>query len=342
MLLERQRLSAREALVRLAGLQAQSPPAPYVGLWTRLRAFRPDELAGLIEERAAVRIALMRGTIHLVTAEDCLWMRPLVQPVLDSQLRGSRRNLDGVDREALVAEGTKLLARAPRSHAELGELLAPRWPQHEPEHLAMAMRAWAPLVQVPPRGLWGKSGGARHTTVKTWLGRALARRPDPGELVLRYLAAFGPATVKDVQTWSGLSRLAEVVEGLRPQLRTFEGPSGEELLDVPDGPLPDPDTPAPPRFLPEYDNTLLSHANRDRVVAPGDVQRVFTRGALLVDGFLRGAWKIARKSGTATLQIEAFKRLAKADRAEVAEEGARLLDFAAAEARERRVRFEAL
>src|SRR5919107_889181 len=293
MLLRRRKLSAVEAIERLVGMQAQAPAPPYVGLSTRLEDFHPDELARLILERRAVRIALMRNTVHLVSARDCLALRPLMQPVFDRTLystRANRAHLEGVDIEALIAAGRALLEERPRAAKELGELLQEQWPERDAAALARAIRHLVPLVQVPPRGIWGKSGPAAHTTAEAWLGRPLDPAPSLEETILRYLGAFGPATVKDVQTWSGLTRLGEEIDRLRPRLRTFRDESGKELFDVPDAPLPDPDPPAPPRLLPEFDNLILSHADRTRVI-PADLKGRTWRGnqaycTLLVDGFL--------------------------------------------------------
>jgi hypothetical protein len=203
MLLRRRKLSAVEAIEHLVGMQAQAPAPPYLGLWTRLKDFHPDELARLILERRAVRIALMRNTVHLVSARDCLALRPLMQPVFDRTLystRANRAHLEGIDIEALVAAGRALLEERPRTAKELGELLQDQWPERDPTSLARAIRHLVPLVQVPPRGLWGKSGPAAHTTAEAWLGRPLDPTPSLEETILRYLGAFGPATVKDVQT----------------------------------------------------------------------------------------------------------------------------------------------
>jgi Winged helix DNA-binding domain len=339
MLLRRRKLPALDAIEHLVGMQAQAPSPPYIGLWTRLEDFRPDELGRLILERRAVRIALMRNTVHLVSARDCLALRPLMQPVLDRTLystRANRAHLEGVDTETLVAAGRTLLEETPRTAKELGELLQEQWLDRDPASLARAIRHLLPLVQVPPRGVWGKSGPAAHTTAESWLGRPLDPAPSIEDVVLRYLGAFGPATVKDVQIWSGLSRLGEVIERLRPRLRTFRDERGKELFDVPDAPMPDPGTPAPPRFLPEFDNLILSHADRTRFIAEEYRKAITSKNgmvpaAFLVDGFVQGTWKTERSRGRATLEIKPFEPLAREDRDALAEEGERLISFTGAE-----------
>lgn len=345
LLLRRAEMSAANAIEHLVGMQAQAPNAPYVGLWTRLEGFRHGELAQLMTERDAVRISLMRTTLHLVTARDCLALRPVMQAVLERGLyTGSPfgRNLVGMDMEALLAAGRALLEEQPRTTAALGKLLSARWPERDATSLAHAVRYLVPLVQLPPRGIWGASGQATWTTVEAWLGRPIGTDPTPDEVVLRYLAAFGPASVKDIQAWCWLTRLREVVERLRPGLRVFHDANGNELFDLPDAPRPDPDTPAPPRFLPEYDNALLSHADRQHIIADEYRERIFTRGAALVDGFVRGTWKIGRQRGAATLLIELFEQISKGDCAALEEEGARLLTFAAADAETQDVQIASL
>ena len=345
LLLRRWKLPAAKAIERLIGMQAQAPNAPYVGLWTRLERFRHEELARLITDRRAVRIALMRGTVHLVTAGDCLSLRPLLQPVFDRDLRANTNHapaLRAMDISALAAAGRALVEAHPRTMAELRVLLQKRWPRRDAASLAYGVRDLLPLVQVPPRGIWGVGGLPRLTTAEAWLGRPLAPQPSPDEMVLRYLAAFGPATVRDIHTWSGLN-LGEIVERLRPRLRSFRDERGAELFDLPNGPRPDPHTSAPPRFLPEYDNVLLSHADRSRIVADEYRARLMTVngqiiGTVLVDGFVRATWKIKRHRCTATLTVTPFKRLAKKDAASVTEEGVRLLTFTAGDAQARDVR----
>lgn len=331
-LLRRASLDAAGAVEHLVGMQAQSPLAPYVGLWSRLDGFRPEDLATLITGRGAVRMSLMRTTLHLVTAADALALRPLLQPVLERGFRSGSpfgRRLAGLDIAPVLDAGRALLGESPLSAAELGRRLAERWPDHDPVAMAHAVRYLVPLVQVPPRGVWGSAGQARFTTVDAWLAGRDAPPLDLEGLVLRYLAAFGPASAMDVQAWCWLTRLGPVVERLRPRLRAFRDEAGAELLDLPDAPRPDPDTPAPVRFLPEYDNLLLSHADRSRVIAPGHRERVFTRGALLVDGFVRGAWRAARGGGDPGLELELFEPLGAADAEAVGAESERLRRFLA-------------
>jgi len=338
-LLARRKASAAAEIEHVVGMQAQVPNSPYVGLWTRLEGFQPKELTELISKRRAVRLGLLRNTIHLVTARDCLALYPLFPATLERTLKSSPfgRNLVGVDMSAVVAQARTLLQEKPRTFSELGTLLKQRWPDRDPTSLAYVIRHLVPIVQVPPRGIWGKSGQPTWTSAEHWLGRTPAAKPSLEKLVRRYLAAFGPASVADVTAWSGLTGLRDTVEKLRPRLRTFQDERGRELFDVPDGLLPDANTPAPPRFLPEYDNLLIGHADRTRVIDYAYRYVIFT-GTLLVDGFVQATWTIKRARDAATLTIEPLRRLSKADRVAVVEEGERLLAFATSEASRREVR----
>lgn len=337
LLLQRHALSAAEAIERLVGIQSQAPLPPYYGLWTRLEGFAPAELSDLITGRVVVRIVLMRGTVHLVTARDCLALRPVLQPLLERWFHRSSpygRQLAGVDIAAVVTAGRALVEETPYTLAALGALLRERWPDREANALAQAIRALAPLVQVPPRGLWGVSGQTTLTTTEAWLGQPLATDTAPDALILRYLAAFGPATIADAQKWSGLTALRAPFARLRPRLLTFRDERGRELFDLPDAPRPDPATPAPARFLAEFDNVLLAHADRTRITSEEHRARFMTvnglvLGTVLVDGFVGGLWKIARERGAATLHVTPFAPLALPARAALTEEGARLLAFAA-------------
>jgi hypothetical protein len=332
-LLERQRRPALEATKHLVGMQAQAPNPPYVGLWSRLSDFRPEELARLLVDRQVVRIALMRGTIHLVTASDALNLRPLLQPVLDRALKANYgKSLAGLDLAEVAAAGRAVLAEQPCTPGELGRLMQRRWPDRDGTSLANAVRNLVPLIQLPPRGVWGVGGATTYATAEDWLGHSLATDPSLDDLVLRYLAAFGPATIRDLQAWSGLTHLGEVVERLGPELVTSQDEQGRQLFDRPDAPRPDPDTPAPVRLLAEFDNVLLAHADRARIVSEEHRKKVMTvnglvLGSLLVDGFIAGTWRINRQAGGATLVVQPFVRLSKPDHQAAEAEANRLLEF---------------
>ena len=347
LLLERSDMPVLDAVEHLVGLQAQVPLTPYTALWSRLEGFRPEALAGLVLERRAVRIAVMRATIHLVSADDCLALRPLMQPVLDAELARHPEfspHLRGVDLGPALDVARHLLAQGPLSQAEIRSAMQERFPDLHAGALAYACRCLLALVQVPPRGVWGRAGQVRSTTAESWLGRPLGAEPSIDAAVLRYLGAFGPATAADVATWCRLTRLRPVLERLRPGLRTFRDGRGRELFDLPDAPRPDADVPAPPRFLPEYDNALLSHADRGRFVSDEHRARLpwFTGGdvgPVLVDGSVRAVWRLERErsSGAATLAITHAGIPRRAATA-VAAEGRRLLDLVAADAESREVR----
>ncbi|MFF8772286.1 winged helix DNA-binding domain-containing protein [Kitasatospora sp. NPDC015120] len=345
-LLERSDAAPAAMIGHLGGLQAQAAPQPpYLGLLSRLDGFTPEALTELIESRRAVRIALQRGTIHLVTAEDCLTLRPLVQPLLDQQLRTTfGKRLAGLDLDALAAEARALVEAQPRTFQRLGAELAATRPDRDPAALAQAARCLLPLVQVPPRGLWGRSGPAAHTTAEAWLGRPLDPAPTPDGLVLRYLAAFGPATAADLQKWCGLSRLAPVLQRLAPRLVAFRDEQGRLLHDLPDAPRPDPDTPAPVRLVAPFDNLLLSHADRTRVLPEEYRPRVMTRngivlGSVLVDGLVAGSWQLAGEgTGAPSVTVRPFAPLGRADRDAARAEAERVLAFAGGGGE---VRFEA-
>jgi hypothetical protein len=336
MLLERQAMPALHAVEHLVGMQAQAPNAPYVGLWSRLAGFRHRELGDAVRGRRAVRVPLMRTTLHLVTDVDALRLRPLMQPVLERGFGGSAfsKHLVGLEIGELLAEGRALLEAEPLTTASLGKRLAARHPDRDAVSLAHAVRYLVPLVQIPPRGIWGEMGPIAWSPLDLWLGRPLDETHGVDALVLRYLAAFGPATVRDIQAWCWLTRLNAVIDRLRPQLVTFRDETDRELFDVPAAPRPDPDTPAPPRFLPEYDNLLLSHADRTRFAPEGWKPPIppgngGVMGTFLVDGLVAGTWRVVReKEGSSRLRIEGYEELGVRDRDEVEEEGERLMGFA--------------
>ncbi len=342
MLLRRRRVSALEAVERLVGLQAQEPRDPYVALWSRLDRFRAGSLATPMTERRAVRMPLFRATLHLVTDLDALALRPVVEPVIHRTLYSQSpfgRRLAGLDVDELRVYAAALLQERPRTRAELAPLLAERWPEHDGPSLAYAVTYLLSLVQVTPRGVWGHTGPSAFTTLEHWLGRAAGNDTSPTDLLMRYLATFGPATPADVRTWSGLKATRELLEGLRPHLRTFHDQHGRELFDVPGAPLPHPDTIAPVRFLPEYDNVFLGHADRSRIGSL--VTPMWTEvgwGIVLVDGFITARWKLRREEGRAMLGIEPFRTVTRSEKGDIAEEAHRLSAFLAKDAHARDVR----
>lgn len=362
LLLHRTGRSAYDVTEWLLGLQSQTPSSPYPGLWSRIGGFGFGEVGRLLVERKVVRLALMRSTVHLVTAQDAPRLRQWLAPYLDRTFRSSTaaRGAAPADRAEVVAYGSALLREHPRSPAELRAAFAERFPAADPAALVNALRSWAPLVQVPPRGVWGEPGGTVYALLDDWLGKEPDSAPDPGpdpaELVRRYLAAFGPASVADMQKWCGLT-------GLKPHftaqnLRTYTARDGRLLYDLPEAQLTDPDTPVSARYVADFDNLLLSHADRTRIVPEAYRSRVMTvnglvHGTILVDGFVAGTWRFAKAQaqaqtharakekskaqatatakakaqpkGAATVAVTPFAPLAAADRDALTAEGLRLL-----------------
>ncbi|MEU4197762.1 winged helix DNA-binding domain-containing protein [Kribbella sp. NPDC026611] len=317
-LLDRHDATALEAIEHLVGMQAQSPQAPYVGLWTRLTNFDPNDLVRLLEDRVAVRGSMMRATIHLVSSRDFLSFRPLLQPRLEREVYQNmtygRHRLEGLDMNAVLAAGVARLTEGPATASQLRDHLSALWPDRDPAALAHAVRCLLPTIQTPPRGLWKQSGNAAISTADLWLNTSVTATPSPDDLVLRYLAAYGPATIADAQNWSGLTRLNEVFDRL--DLRTYtDAESGRTLYDLPHLTLPPEDTPAPTRFLPEYDNLLLSHADRTRWQSPQPRQSLplntlLTKGTLLHNATPTALWTHPKQTNkTATLEITPFIKL---------------------------------
>jgi len=331
-LLARQHLDVpRDATVldevrHLVGLQSQVPSSPYPALWSRLATFAPADLGDRLLDREVVRVATLRGTVHLVAADDALELTALARPGLATYLRSKNQHgtaLAHVDLDEVERAARDLLAE-PLTSVELGRRLAQRWEDVDPTHLAYAARCLLPLVQVPPRGLWGASGPGTTTTWTTahaWLGRsdpvldAVAHDADPDavlaarvRLVRRYLAAFGPASVADAQRWAGLTRLRAAFDALRPELTTFTGPDGTPLFDLPDAPRPPGTAPVPVVLAGDFDNLVLSHADRTRVLGDVPVKSVVSvngqvAATVLVEGRVAGAWT-ARPDGEDTVLVE--------------------------------------
>lgn len=332
LLLRREKVSAVEAVRRLCGLQAQEPKPPFVGLWTRLDPFDRQDLRDALRERAIVRATLMRGTLHLLGAEDYLALRAALQPTLTRALGSLGNRQRGLDLEALLPVARRHLADGPLPFDRLRPLLAAAFPDADERMLGYAVRTHLPLVMVPTEDPWGFPAVSAFALAEQWLGEAPASDASPHELLRRYLAAFGPATAADAQAWSGLPGLKGAMDDLRPTLRVFTDEAGRSLFDLPDAPRPDPDTPAPPRFLPEFDNLVLAHADRTRVLADAHRPRVVTKNlrvhaTFLWDGFVAGTWRIERRKQAATLHLAPFAPLPDAALADLTAEGEALLRF---------------
>ncbi|GAA1299614.1 winged helix DNA-binding domain-containing protein [Saccharothrix xinjiangensis] len=333
LLLDRADLPVVDAVAHLCGLQAQEPQEPFTGLWSRLRAFDPAALDDLLTGRRVVRTHLMRRTVHLVTAEDVLAWRARHDTMLRQRVLGTYRDeLAGVDLDELAAAGRAVMADGePRSAAELVRAVAARRPASGPRALGeMLVAALIPVVQLPPRGLWRAKAGVRTVPLSSWLGREVdPPAPDGSDpvgraLVRRYLAAFGPAATADLRAWSGLTGLPAAVAAVREELVSFRDERGRELLDLPDAPRPDPDTPAPVRFLPAFDNAILGYHDRGRIIDDAD-RGLSVAGArvVLVDGRVAATWT----TEAGAVVVTPLRGLSGDDRDAVVEEGRALALF---------------
>ncbi|MFI0418482.1 winged helix DNA-binding domain-containing protein [Spongiactinospora sp. 9N601] len=329
-LLRRAERPALDAVRHLVALQAQATASPYIGLWTRLATFARDDLTRALYDRAVVRSSMLRGTQHIAAADDFLWLRPMVRPALDRGRQAAYgRQTAGIDLDELAALTRSLLTGRTLTRARLGALLAERWPGRDGGALGWTAQAVVPVIHEPPSGTWGRGGATPFTLAEEWIGAPMDDDRPVAELIRRYLAAFGPASVRDFQIWSGLRRMDAAFARLRPALTVYADEAGQELFDLPDLPPADPAEPAPVRFLPEYDDLIVAYADRTRLMSAEDRKRVcvgsLVKATVLVDGRVRGVWKVSREGATAVLTIEEFALIAGRDA--VAEEGARLLRF---------------
>ncbi len=333
MLLEREKISALGAIERLVAMQAQLARPPYVGLWTRVQAFERADLTALFTSRKAVRGTHLRGTLHVMSARDYARFRGAVQPALSAGMQAILRDrMKGFDLDSVTTAAREVFAKGPTGFEPVRQHLIKKFPKGDERAMGYAARLHVPLLQVPDASGWGYASAADFTLAEEWLGTKISSDESPDELLLRYLAAFGPASVTDAQTWSGLARLRDAFERLRPKLVTFRDERGRELFDLPKAPRPDAETEAPVRFLPEFDNILLGHEDRTRVVADANRKHVYLPGlrvaaTLLVDGTVAGAWSIESKKGVATVVVQPFVKLTKATREQVEAEGEELARF---------------
>jgi hypothetical protein len=316
LLLERARLPIPRALERVGGLQTQYAPSGYVGLWTRLEGFERGALTRALERRAVVQGTLMRVTIHLVSARE-FWLFALGTRQARRQWFLRTHKVPERDMTRAARRLRAALADGPKSVKELGELVA--------GFLGNA-GLWVDLVRVPPSATWERRRADMLALAEDWLGPADVTEDESlDHLLRRYLGAFGPAPLRDVASWAGVPMPVLRPSAERLQLRRFRDEAGKELLDLPRAPLPDPDTPAPIRFLPHWDACLLAHARRTGVLSEEYRARMFhtknpfSVGAVLVDGRVAGAWSL--RDGRVV--VDAYERLPRA----VEEERERLEAF---------------
>jgi hypothetical protein len=347
MLLEREKIAPLAVIETLVAMQAQIPRPPFMGFWTRLKDFEREDLLRLLREKKAVRATAFRGTIHLMSTKDFLAIRPLLSEMLE---RGAStivaKRMGGVDVAAIHKEGRAFFGATPTPFDEFRKHLERKFPKLDVRALAYTVRMGVPLVMLPTEAVWGFPANADFGLAEKWLAAKFpANCMSLETLVLRYLAAFGPATPGDAQVWSGLRGLRDMFEKLRPKLVTFRDERKRELFDLPDAPRPKEDTPAPVRFLPEYDNALLAHDDRTRIVADEHRRGVFLTnlqvvGTFLVDGFVAGTWKTQRKKKSATLTLKPFVPVLKKSAAALEAEGEALLRFLEPDASTSEVRLE--
>ncbi|HEU4994543.1 MAG TPA: winged helix DNA-binding domain-containing protein [Gemmatimonadaceae bacterium] len=344
MLLERERMSSVAAVERIAGMQAQVPRPPFMGLWTRLENFTADQLLKALNDKKIVRATAMRGTIHLLSTKDFIAFRPVLAEMLRRGAAGILgKRMEDADLQVICATGRAFFGKQPSTFEEFREHLETAHPDWDVRAMAYTVRMHVPLVMVPSGGTWGFPASAGFTLADKWLGKPIPEMSTKLEaLVLRYLAAFGPATPADAQTWSAIQGLRPTFEKLRPKLAVFRDERNRELFDLPDAPRPDEDEPAPVRFLPEFDNALLAHDDRTRIIDTAHRPRVFLKnlqvlGTVLVDGFVAGTWRVERKKKSAALNVEMFGATPKPTAAAIEAEGEQLLAFLEPEAAERSV-----
>lgn len=332
LLLDRASISVIDATRQLVAWQSQIPNPPYIGLWTRLENFQRDDLTQLMQDRKIVRTAWLRSTLHLMTADDHQNFRDILFPALIRAYKAfNGKRTIGIDMERLLEIATPFLEAEPRATGELRTLLEEAMPEYDGNTMAYAIRTYLPLVQVPPSGTWGTGSRATYTTAQQFLGT----RDDPAtlrDLLHRYLAAFGPASIMDFQAWTGLVKLGEQIEPMKSELTIYQSESGKELLDLPNATLIDEGARVPIRFLPEYDNLMVAHADRNRIIADADRNKVFLSaarvlGTVLIDGFVGATWKTSRQKKRAILEVTPFLPLDKNTRDHIIDEGEKLIRF---------------
>ncbi|MYD10474.1 MAG: winged helix DNA-binding domain-containing protein [Chloroflexi bacterium] len=332
-LLERAPLDSLAAIESLVALQSQIPNPPYIGLWTRLQRFERDELTTLLQSRHLARAPWLRSTLHLVSAADHQRFQAVIQPALARGLRsffGARAK--DLDIERLIQIAKPYLEAEQPAIGALRDKLQEHMPDQDKQAMAYAVRSYLPLVQVPPSGTWGVGTRATYTTAESWLGPA--EPADLGALFRRYLAAYGPASVMDFQTWTGMTSLKAQLAAAFKELVEYRDDAGNACFDLPELSVSDAEAPAPIRFLPEYDNILIAHRDRRRILPEQHRKKVFVSagrvlGTVIIDGFVGAVWRVQQDKARATLHVSLFEDTALAARDAIEAEGLALLRFIA-------------
>jgi hypothetical protein len=332
MLLERSDAGIVETVEFLGGLQAQQSNDPYIGLWSRLNGFTHEALTELIVGKTLLRATTMRGTLHLHSAPDMVGFRALVQGFLHGQWSGGfRKRIGDEDKAKVLKAAIRLIDKAPQTAAALQKQLAPKFPTAEPLALTTLLQSHETLIQIPPTRLWGNGVAPLLQRIETYLPDA----PEPAltrtALVRRYLAAYGPASINDMQIWCRLTKLSAEFEALRDELITFEDEDGRLLYDLRDAPRPAADTPAPVRFLPLYDNVYLGYDDRRRMLTPATAHLINMfqsfKPAVLIDGQVNAGWAVTASKGEAVLEVTPYRPLLKREQRDIEREGLAFLKF---------------
>ena len=331
LLLERSPMDCASATERLLALQSQIPNPPYIGFWTRLRGFQKRQLTELLEARRIVRAPWIRSTLHLVTAGDHQRFQAAIQPALARGLRsffGSRAK--GLDIQRLIAIAKPFLEAETPTIGALRDQLQAQVPERDKQAMAYTVRSYLPLVQTPPSGTWGVGTRATYTTAENWLGAA--QPADLGCLFRRYLAGYGPASVMDFQAWTGMTSLKSALAPTLKDLVAYRAEGRGEMYDLPELGIAPVDLPASIRFLPEYDNILIAHKDRQRILPEAHRKKVFVSagrvlGSVLIDGFVSAIWKLQRDKQLTTRQVALFERQDDDTLAVIRAEGLALLRF---------------
>lgn len=332
-LLARSDMTTGDMLCAIVGLQAQEVKDPYLALWSRLGSFGHSDLTDMLTNFTAVRASLMRGTIHLVTAEDYGLLFPVTY-ALHQRVVGSVANASLVPREhhlAIIEQARAMLAEHPMTASQIGTALAESWPVYDKAGLSQVVRFLLPLIQMPPRGVWGDriSSNPVWALPHAWLDGSFSEEPhQPHEMIRRYLHAFGPASVPDITSWSGVTNLKSPVLDLGEELVTYTNEKGTVLYDLAGLEIVSGDEAAPVRFLPGFDNALLGHKDRSRIISDEVRALISTPNGVfsstfLVDGFVAGIWRVHDDA----VQLAALTHLSNTDMQAVEREAIDLAPF---------------